>query len=307
MELKTLRSFVVLAEELHFGRAAARLHITQPPLSKQIAQLESELGTRLFDRGAHGVQRTAAGDALVVEARQILAQAERAAMIVGRAAQGEFATVRIGFNASVLFMGIERLIQAQRVQLPRLTCNWKEMGTSEQLDELRRGGIDLGFAQPPRHLQGLASFEFGRPKMMVALPVSHRLAKRRSVSLSSLAEDDFVIVARDLAPGYFDLTISACVAAGFNPRLSHYARHLLTVLGLVAKTGGVALVPRTLAGASIQGAEVRPLQGAQPELSYSIVWNPESPLTVLPRLLDLFGVPQNCALWTPATKESMLR
>ncbi|MBV7481690.1 LysR substrate-binding domain-containing protein [Bordetella sp. BOR01] len=291
MELKTLRSFIVLAEELHFGRAAARLHITQPPLSKQIAQLESELGARLFERGSHGVQRTAAGEALVVEARKILAHAEKAATIVGRVTHGDFSTVRIGFNASVMFMGIEHLIQVQRDRLPDLTCDWTEMGTSEQLGELRNDGIDLGFAQPPRHLPGLTSFEFGRPQMMVALPTSHRFAKRRSISLSSLAGEDFVIVSRELAPGYFDLTISACVAAGFNPRLRHYARHLLTVLGLVATTGAVALVPRTLARAAVQGVELRPIQGVRPELSYSIVWNPESRVAVLPRLLTLFGVP----------------
>ncbi len=152
MELKLLKSFLVLSEELNFGRPAARLNLTQPPLSKQIAQLESELGVRLFDRNRRGVRRTAAADALIIEARRLIAQADHAAVIVRQVARGEFARVRIGFNASVLFMGVEDLVRRQRDRLPSLDYTWEEMGSAEQLDALRHDRIDIGFAQPPHSL-----------------------------------------------------------------------------------------------------------------------------------------------------------
>jgi len=291
MDLKLLRSFLVLAEELHFGRAAARLHLTQPPLSKQIAQLEEQLGVRLFDRSRHGVRCTEAGAALVVEARRLFAQAEQAAAKVRQAALGESATVRIGFNASVLFMGVEHLVRLQRDRLPALECSWEEMGTAEQLDALRQDRIDLGFAQPPHSMQGLASHEFARVPMVVALPATHPLAASRSIALQRLEDEDFVLAPRDVGPGFFDLVISACVAAGFSPRIRHHARHLLTTLSLVATSGAVSLVPKTLARASIPGVALRPIRGARVESSYSIVWNPASRLRVLPKVLGAFGVP----------------
>lgn len=290
MDLKLLRSFLVLAEELHFGRAAARLHLTQPPLSKQIVQLEQTLGVRLFERNRRGVVRTAAGDALVVEGRRLIAQAEQAVSVVRQVARGDFARVRIAFNASVLFMDVEELVRAQRTRLPSLDCTWEEMGSAEQFEALRQDRIDVGFAQPPQSLQGLSTFTFARVPMVVALPADHRLAARRSVPLRLLEDEAFVLAPREVGPGFFDLVIGACVSAGFSPRIRHHARHLLTTLSLVATSGAVSLVPHTLARASLPGVALRPISGTRVESSYSIVWNPANRLQVLPQVLEVFGV-----------------
>jgi len=289
MDLKLLRSFLVLAEELHFGRAATRLHLTQPPLSKQIVQLEDTLGVRLFERNRRGVRRTAAGDALVIEARRLIAQAEQAASVVRQVARGEFARVRIAFNASVLFMDVEHLVRVLRTRMPSLDCTWEEMGSAEQFEALRQDRIDVGFAQPPQSLQGLSTFAFARIPMVVALPADHRLASRRAVPLRLLEDEDFVLAPREVGPGFFDLVIGACVSAGFSPRIRHHARHLLTTLSLVATSGAVSLVPRTLARASLPGVALRPISGARVESSYSIVWNPGNRLQVLPEVLEVFG------------------
>ncbi|HRO61075.1 MAG TPA: LysR substrate-binding domain-containing protein [Burkholderiaceae bacterium] len=289
LDPKLLRSFLVLAEELHFGNAAARLHMTQPPLSKQIAQLEELLEVRLFDRNRRGVRLTPAGATLVTEAQRLLAQANLAVEAVQRTARGDFARVRIAFNASVLFMDVEHLVTRVENALPGLQSTWEEMGSSEQTDALRQRRIDIGFAQAPHALQGLESLEVARVPMAIALPAKHRLARRSSVSIAALSDEDFVLVPRDVGPGFFDMVIAACVAAGFSPRIRHQARHLLTTLSLVATSGAVSLVPQTLARASLPGVALRPIAGTKVEASYSVMWNPANTLPVLPRVLDIFA------------------
>jgi DNA-binding transcriptional LysR family regulator len=296
METRLLRSFLVLAEELHFGRAANRLHITQPPLSKQIGQLEESLGTRLFDRNRREVRLTSAGHALVVEARRLIEQSHFAVDAVQRAARGDEGRVRIAFNASVLFMDVEHLVTRVNLRLPGLTASWQEMGSSEQIEALRQDRIDIGFAQTPSVLPELASHVVARVPMAVALPARHPLARLKAVSLARLANEDFVLTPREIGPGFFDLVVSACVSAGFSPRIRHHARHLLTTLSLIATSGAVSLVPRTLARASLPGIVFRPIAGRQIESSYSVAWKPTNPLPVLRRVLDVLGVDERARL-----------
>lgn len=289
LEPRLLRSFLVLAEELHFGNAATRLHMTQPPLSKQIVQLENALAVRLFERNRRGVRLTPAGAALVTEVQQLIAQSILAVEAVQRAARGDFARVRIAFNASVLFMDVEHLVTRVESALPGLQSTWQEMGSSEQTDALRQQRIDVGFAQAPQSLQRLESRVVAKVPMAVALPARHRLAKRRTVPIAALSDEDFVLVPREVGPGFFDLVIAACVAAGFSPRIRHHARHLLTTLSLVATSGAVSLVPETLARASLPGVALRRIAGPKVEASYSVMWNRENKLPVLPRVLELFA------------------
>lgn len=290
MELRLFRSFVVLAEELHFGRAAARLNLTQPPLSKQIAQLEEAVGARLFERNRRGVALTPAGHAMIGPARRVLEQASLAAESARQAARGESGRVRIAFNASVLFMGADRLVAELDRRMPTVRSSWEEMGTVEQVEALREHRIDLGFAQAPQNLLGLSSQVVARIPLVAALPLKHRLAGAQEVPLRELRDDDFAVTPREIGPGFFDLVLSACVAAGFSPRIRHHPRHLMTTLSLVATGSAVALVPQTLSRSSVPGVAFRPLTGRRMAAIYSAIWNPENRPPVLAQLLEVLGL-----------------
>lgn len=290
MELRLFRSFVILAEELHFGRAAARLNLTQPPLSKQIAQLEDAVGARLFERNRRGVTLTPAGLAMIGPARRVLEQASLAAESARQAARGESGRVRIAFNASVLFMGANRLVAELDRRMPTVRSSWEEMGTVEQVEALRQHRIDIGFAQAPQNLQGLSSQVVARIPLVAALPLRHPLARAPKLALRELHDEDFALTPREIGPGFYDLILSACVAAGFSPKIRHQPRHLMTALSLVATGGAVTLVPQTMSRASVPGVAFRPLSGKRMAASYSAIWNPDNRPPVLQQLLDVLGL-----------------
>lgn len=290
MEMRLLRSFLVVAEELHFGRAAVRLHITQPPLSKQIAQLEAIVGARLFERDRRSVALSAAGQALVGEAQRLINQYGMAIDMVRQVARGDAGRVRIAFNASVLFMGVDRLVSHLKASLPTVTSSWEEMSTVEQTDALRHDRIDVGFAQAPQTLQGLEHTVIAKVPMVVAVPASHVLATLAAVPLIRLKDEDFALSPREIGPGFFDLVVSACRSAGFSPRIQHHPRHLLTALSLVATGAAVSLVPQSLSRASLPGVVFRPIAAKRIVASYSAIWNPANVLPILPKVLAVFGV-----------------
>ncbi|MDW3684194.1 LysR substrate-binding domain-containing protein [Cupriavidus sp. CuC1] len=293
MELRDLRMFLALAEELHFGRAAERLRISQPPLTKHIQQLEAQLGVMLFDRNKRSVRLTPAGSALVQEARRILSQAEVAMQVVRRAEHGETGTLRIGFVAAVIYIGIEKLFARLERDLAGVETVWEEMGSSEQVEALRHDRIDLGFAQVQTGAAEMSAHLVARTPLVAALPATHRLAGKRRVDPAELVEEPFIVIPRESAPGYFDLVVSTCLQSGFSPNIRHYARHLLSVVSLVALGRGVSLVPRTLGRAALPGVVLKPLAGApaQAQAEYSVIWHPDNQSPVLARALGLLGVP----------------
>ncbi|MBB2920041.1 LysR substrate-binding domain-containing protein [Cupriavidus alkaliphilus] len=292
LELRTLRLFLVLSEELHFGRAAQRLLISQPPLTKHIQQLEEDLGVRLFDRNRRTVRLTPAGAALVREARRMLNQLDATVDAVRKAEHGEIGHLRIGFVAAVLYMNVERIVQKFEQDIGEIDLTWEETSTAEQVDALQRDRIDLGLAQigtPPGELQ---SHVIHKERLVVALPASHPYAKRKRIDLVRLAEMPFVTIPRDSAPAYFDLVTSTCIQAGFSPHLRHYAKHLLSVVSLVGLGRGIALVPATLAKASLPGVALRDINGEPAIAEYSAIWHPGNKSPVLQRALRSLGVPQ---------------
>lgn len=284
-----MRMFLTLAEELHYGRAAARLFISQPPLTKAIQQLEARLGVTLFDRNKRSVRLTVAGTALVQEARRLLAQTELSIRAVQRAERGDAGRLRIGFVAAVLFMDIREVLQKLERDLPGLESVWEEMGSSEQLQALEQDRIDIGFAQVSQGVGDMMSIPVGRVGLVVALEEGHRLARRRRVRLEDLAEDAFVAIPRHSGPSFHDLTISACMGAGFSPRIMHYAKHLVSVVSLVAMGLGVSLVPRSFARAGVPGVVFKDIDGMAVEAEYSAVWNPANTLPLLPHVLGVLG------------------
>jgi DNA-binding transcriptional LysR family regulator len=293
MDLRLLRHFLVLSEELHFSRAAKRLHVSQPPLTKQIQQLEALMGARLFDRDQRNVRLTAAGEVLVREARTVIAQMDFAQQAVSRADEGESGRVRIGFVPAALFMDIERAFRQLRTEMPGIEIVWEEMGTAEQVRALQQNRIDLGFANAAQGMGGMSGCVVARVPLAIALPVDHSLAHRKVLPLASLKEQHFIMVPREIAPGYHDQVVTACFNAGFSPDIRHHAKHFLSVISLVAMGQGVSVVPKTLLKAAVPGVVLRSIKAPCPEAAYEVLWHPKRPLAGLTKVLTLLGVPQS--------------
>ena len=250
MELRHLRYFVAVAEELNFGRAAERLRIAQPPLSRQIRDLERELGTPLFERVPRGVVLTPAGRAFLPEARLTLAQAERAQRTAQRAARGETGRLRVGFVEAASYSGLlPEVLGFFRMHLPSIGISLFEMDSMEtQVEAFREGRIDLGLLHgAPADADRWLKVEpvYAEP-LVAAVPETHRLAGRTRVSLAEFAEEPFLLFPRHVGPAMYDDVIARCRAAGFSPRVVQTVAGWHTLAGLVGAGVGVTFVPRSL-------------------------------------------------------------
>lgn len=275
MELRHLRYFVAVAEELHFGRAAQRLNIAQPPLSRQIRDLEREVGAALFERVARGVQLTAAGRAFLPQARLTLAQAERAKRTAQRAAQGEVGRLRVGFVDAATYSDVlPDVLSFFRMHLPQIGVSLFEMDSAQQEDALREGRIDLGIMQrPPADAERwLALEQVYRDALVLALPQEHRLARRARVSMHDLTHEAFVLLFRSSDPELWDSIIARCRAAGFSPRVIQEAGAWHTLAGVVGAGVGVAFVPGSLANIKRPGVTYKPVRGFAAELTLYAAW-----------------------------------
>jgi DNA-binding transcriptional LysR family regulator len=266
MDLRRIRYFIVLSEELHFGRAAQRLNIAQPPLSQQIRVLEEELGARLFERSNRRVELTAAGKTLLPEARALSAQAERTGEVARRAQRGELGELRVGFTGSAAFSSvIPKLIFEFRRRLPEMQLRLEELTTQQQLTAMLERRLEVAFvrgaARPelPPSLQVMRLFE---DALVAVLPAQHPLALQGgALSVGALKDEAFVMYPRESGTGVYDQIIALCQQAGFAPQLAQEARESPTIIGLVAAGLGVALVPASLRSINVDGVAYRPLQG----------------------------------------------
>lgn len=264
MDLRDLACFVAVAEELHFGRAAERLHMAQPPLSRRIRALEDELGAPLFRRNRRRVALTDPGAALLAEARTVLAGVERARAAVAGALRGERGHLQIGFTGSAPFNGmIPRIIDALRRRHPGISVTLLELPTPEQVPALLDGRLDAGFLRPagaagePR----LALRPVLSEPLVVALRDDHPLAGRPAIVLADLAEEPFVLYPRSVGSALHDLVEALCRQAGFRPAVAQEARQMATLIGLVAAGLGVTLVPASIRAVHSEGVAYRPLAG----------------------------------------------
>jgi DNA-binding transcriptional LysR family regulator len=263
MELRQLRYFVAVAEELHFRRAAARLHISQPPLSQQIAALEAELGVTLLARTRRRVTLTPAGDAFLREARALLASAEAAAGTARAIGSGQEGVLRVSFVGSALLSIVPGIVQRFRAARPRVRIQLRERSTAEQLDALAGGAADIGLLRPPVAPDpALAAETVLREETVVAMPAGHPLAALRRVPLRRLAAEPLVLFPREQAPGYHDLLTGRLAATGTIPQIVQYAPETITIIGLVAAGIGLSPVAASVANLALPGVVYRPLQGA---------------------------------------------
>jgi DNA-binding transcriptional LysR family regulator len=275
VELRHLRYFVAVAEELHFGRAAERLRIAQPPLSRQIRDLEREIGAPLFERVPRGVELTPAGRAFLPEARLTLAQAERAQRSAQRAAKGETGRLRVGFVEAATHSGIlPDVLSFFRAHLPSVGLSLFELDPLRQAEAFQDGRIDVGILHsPPLDAARWLRVEpiYTEP-VILALPKTHALAARSRLTLASLANESFVSIPRVTAPEMFDDIIASCRSAGFSPRIVQEAAGWHTLASLVGAGVGVGVVPRSIAEFQQAAVVYRSVRGLDVEMSLAAVW-----------------------------------
>jgi DNA-binding transcriptional LysR family regulator len=271
-ELRHLRYFMAVAEELNFSRAARRLQMAQPPLSVAIRQLEQELGTALFVRTSREVRLTEAGRALLDGARRTLVEAERAVNAAQRAAAGELGRLRLAFSWSARFETLPALGRAFRGQCPDVTLLSEEMWNARMAPALRLGAIDVAVALCPEIASEL-SYEPIRSEAFVALlGAQHALAAERPIPLGALAEEAFVLFPRELAPRLYDAFVGHCRAAGFEPKIRSESFHTGWELGVLAELPVVTIVPASVGRGLPDGVIAVELTEPVGQLETDVVW-----------------------------------
>jgi DNA-binding transcriptional LysR family regulator len=266
MELRHIRYFLAVAEELNFTRAAARVGIGQPPLSQQIKDLEVEIGAPLFRRLAQGAELTAAGQAFLDSIRPVLSQVERATLAAQRAIRGETGVLRVGFTASAAFNPVvPGAIRSFRRLYPGVDLSLEETNTTRLIAALRSGELDVVFLRPGS--AGSEDFQLrilSEEPMIVVLPASHPAAESAEIDLGQLRAEPFILFPREVGTTLFDTIIGACRAAGFYPVLEQTAPQIDAVVNLVAAELGVSLVPASTRQLQVTGVVYRELVGEAP-------------------------------------------
>lgn len=287
IELRHLRYFVAVAEDLHFGRAARRLGITQPPLSLQIRRLEANLGVRLFERTNRRVELTAAGRTLLEEGRHLIADFASVADATRRAARGETGSLTVAFAASVMFLTLPRIIRRFRQEFPSVRLELRELPTGQQITALRTGELDIGFLrQPPRDTE-LATETMMKENLVLAVSKRHPLAGSKRLRLIDVADDDFVLFPRDLAPGLHAHVLAVCAEAGVHPRIVQTSRELYTTISLVEAGLGVTIVPASVQQMGWRNVRYYPIRSPSAVTRIAAAWRADNRSTVLPAFLEI--------------------
>ncbi len=288
MELRHLRYFVAVAEERHFGRAAERLHIAQPPLSQQIRRFEEELGEPLLYRTTRSVELSPAGAVLLERAREILAAVDSAIEDARRAARGEYGRLAIGFTGSSTYEMLPSLAVALRRELPGVVLDLRgELLTPAQVERLVAGTLDLGLLRPPVHERDLDVEVLRSEPLIAVLPESHRLAALDAVPLDELASEPFVTYPSHFRSVLHDAVEDACAAHGFKPLAAHEVSETATLVSFVAAGLGVSLVPASVGNMTVRGAIYRPLADDATRVELAVAWRRDDDRPVLARALEV--------------------
>ncbi|CAN5754541.1 LysR family transcriptional regulator [soil metagenome] len=275
INLRRLAYFVAVAEDLHFGRAAARLGIAQPPLSQQIRKLEAELEAQLFDRSRRKVALTNAGTALLPEARRLLSLADQVTAIPRDIQKGRAGLLRLGFTGSAGYRLIPTLLRHSREHLPDVSFELNELPTADQLARIEDGTLDLGLVRPPvLHGSMRTAFVWTEPFVAV-LPAGHRFAEQDEIDPARLRDEPFVMFPRERGPGLFETITRLCETHGFAPRVTQEAVQMPTIVGLVAAGLGVSIVPASVRDFRLRGVKYLPLTETSVQSTVALVWNPE--------------------------------
>jgi len=291
LELRQLRYFVTVAEELHFGHAATRLHMTQPPLSQAIQALEALLGAALFLRNRRGVALTAAGAALLPEARRMLAEAAGLGELVQRAAAGASGRLALAFVTSADYSVLPPFLRAYRAAFPAVEITLQEATSDIQLDDLLHARIDCGFLIPPLPEKARATLDYMKvleePLILAAPSGLEALQQDGPVRLQDLPALPLIIFPRKISPALHDAILSCFAAAGVTPVIGQEAIQMQTIVGLVSAGMGLALVPQSVSNLMRPGVEYRALAAATPLVETGLAWRRDNASPVLHGFLEL--------------------
>lgn len=287
MELRHLKYFIAVAEELNFRQAAKRLHMEQPPLSRQIHQLEEELKVELFQRNKREVSLTDAGQAFLGEARLTLAQAERATQVAMQFNGEQQKRITIGYETCAFDLMLSRMIYAFRESNPEVEIIFKGMISNAQTEALLKGEIDVGFVYLPIQQPEVLTQNIRRKPVMVVLPEDHPLASLKTIPLSSLAEESFIIYPRLVKPNYYDFFITLCHQAGFQPKIVQEATPPFLILSLVSAGVGISVLGLSDEAEQYTGVVFREIDHPELYLDLGIIFPKQRSMATITEFVEV--------------------
>lgn len=287
VELRHLHYFIAVAEELHFSRAAERLCISQPPLSQQIRSLEDELGIKLFERTKRQVQLTEAGKVFLERSYLVVAQLEQAIAVTQQIGRGEVGQLALGFVDSAMYTLLPEILRVFREQFPVVELRLHELTTAQQIQALYDKQIDIGIVRSVISESGLSVECLLHESLVLALPENHPFSTQTQVSLSSLADEFFILFPAKLGPIFYEQIIHSCQQAGFRPKVAQEAVQMQTIIGLVAAGLGIAIVPASMQNFHRSGVIYRPLQEQIPNTGLYLTWRQHDSSPVIRAFLSL--------------------
>jgi len=273
VELRHLRYFAVVAQELHFGRAAERLHVAQPAVSQQIQRLEHELGVQLLERTSKHVRLTPEGAQLLEHAQRILSDADSLERLAGKVSRGQAGELRLGVVSVATFSYLPQALRKFVQEADGVDVAVQVLDTPEQVDALVEDRLDVGLLRPWGHNKDLSIVNLHNERMILAISSAHPLAHRRQVSIGEFSDDPFLTYRRDRGEGYYDLVVGICRASGFYPRIVHELDEIYTITAMVAAGFGVALVPHAVALLKIPGVKYVPLKDPAASIGLAVAWS----------------------------------
>lgn len=287
MQMRHLECFMAAAEELHFSRAAKRLNLSQPPLSKHIQQLEGELGVKLFHRDRHSVTLTEAGKVYRGHIQNVFQQLEQAQVAAQRAQAGQTGELRIGFLSALFYDFVPPLLLRYRQRFPQVQVSMVEMVPAEQIEALRSGRIDVAFPglAPESLFSGVNRRALRKDPWFACVHTGHPLATKKQVWLEEVKNESFVLVQRTVSPAFYDAILELCHIGRFNPRVVQTAARAQTLLSLIAAGIGVSLFPEAITKLPTAGLVFIPLKDKLPPFGHFIVWSPSNSSPVLAEFL----------------------
>jgi DNA-binding transcriptional LysR family regulator len=283
MDMRELRSFVLLGQQLHFGRTARLLNLSQPALTKQIRRVEEDLGCLLFQRGKHGTRLTSAGEQFLIEARLIVSGFDRLIEAGRRLSRGDSGRLRIGFGFHT-FELVPRLIAQLRQLAPSVEISLRDMSTVEQTEGLRRGRIDMGFVRAPAS-RDFETMPVINDRLMLVTSTDSRMSE--NASLRECSEEPFILISNERAPTFRRHAISLCAGFDFYPRFIQDTNEVTTSLALVRANLGVTLIPRSFGTSHIEGVRIHELNDPAASWAVSAAWRREDTNPVLERFIEL--------------------
>jgi DNA-binding transcriptional LysR family regulator len=289
-DLNQLRCFVAVAEELHFGRAAARLNMTQPPLSRQIQVLEHIIDAPLLERTSRSVRLTAAGRSFLPEAKRILKLAETASQVARRIALGKTGSLKIGYTAAAAYGYLPELIGACRQRLPDVDFSLKEMVSGEQLEALSSGQIDIGLLRPPVARPEFATRRVLAEPLLAAVPKKHPLAARETLTIKDFDDQPLVMYSPHESRYFHDLLVALFTQADVLPRYVQHLGQIHSILAMVRAGLGISIVPAAAANLKIADVRLRPLKLRTPTpVELFMVWRRDHENPLLPSFIAIAG------------------